>query len=80
MTTTAAALLSAVISSRWLVADEVVCDALAFCVSDGLVVVVTFRVAGNDVPGVQEARKVSQHTEKDVDQRVSGADTAFDPD
>jgi len=66
--------------------DVVVCDSAAvlipvaaFRVRDDFIVVVAFRVAGNDVPGMEEAGEVAEHAEEDVDEGVSGADARFDP-
>ena len=61
--------------------DVVVGHAAVFVVVrarvDGLVLL---RVARDDVPGMDQAREVAEETEEDVDQRVSGAETALDPD
>lgn len=73
-------LAGAVVASRRLVADKVVRHTLPFGVWDGFVIVVPLRVAGDDVPGVQEAREVAQHAEQDIDQGVGRADAGFDPD
>jgi len=63
-------LLGAVVTSRGLMADEIVCDALVFSVWDGLVVVVALRVTGNDIPGMQQTREIAEHTQEDVDEGV----------
>lgn len=75
-----AVLLAAIVSSRGFVTDEVVGDAATFGVRNGFVVVVALWVAGDDVPGVQEAREVAQDAEEDVDQGVARTDARFDPD
>ena len=49
-------------------------------VSVVVVVVVGFRVEGDDVPGVEEAGDVAEGAEEDVDEGVGGADAGFDPD
>ncbi len=43
-----------------------VCDAPGLCVL-GQVVIVVFGEFGNDVPSVQQARKVAEHAKADVD-------------
>ena len=48
--------------------------------SDVFVLVIRFRVEGDDVPGVQQPRDVAEHAEEDVDEGVGGADAGFDPD
>ena len=68
-----------------LVVDVVIRDAapvLALVGGDGLVfvVVVGFRVEGDDVPGVEEAGDVAEGAKEDVDEAVGGADAGFDPD
>ena len=45
-----------------------------------LVVVVRIRILEDDVPGVNDAGNTAQHAQRDVDQRVGAAETAFDPD
>ena len=45
-----------------------------------VLVVVRFRVEGDDVPGVEEAGDVAESAEEDVDEAVGGADARFDPD
>lgn len=37
-------------------------------------------VLGDDIPGVEEAGDEAEHTEEDVDEGVSGAETGLDPD
>ena len=61
-------LLGAVVSPGRFVTDIVVRDSSALGVRDLLVVVVSFRIASDNVPGVNQARDISQHTEEDVDQ------------
>jgi hypothetical protein len=66
----------------WLfVADVVVCNAgvCAFRVVDRLVLIHRVRVAGDDVPGVDQARDVAKTAEGDVDERVGCAEANFDP-
>ena len=66
-----------------LVVHIVVCDSpiLALVVGYGLVlIIVGFRVEGDDVPGVDEAWDVAESAEEDVDEAVSGTDAGFDPD
>lgn len=46
---------------------------------DSLVVVGTWRVLGDDVPRVDQAREVSENTKKDVDERIGSTDTTADP-
>jgi len=63
-------------------ADIVVCDsavATTFRVADGFVLVHRVRVAGDNVPGVDEAREVAKAAERDVDEGVGGAEACFDP-
>lgn len=53
---------------------------LALVVGYGLVfVVVGFRVQRDDVPGVEEARDVSEGAKENVYEAVGGADAGFDP-
>lgn len=59
------------------IGDVTVLTAVA---GEGLIVVARFRVGGDDVPGVQQARHIPQQAEPDIDQRVGRAETAFDPD
>lgn len=54
-------LLGAVVSSIGLVPDVVVRDPCSLGVLDGLVVVISFRVAGDDVPSVDQAGYIAQH-------------------
>lgn len=49
-------------------------------IRDGLVLVGRFGEFGNDVPGVEETRDVSEDAEQNVDERVCAADSALDPD
>lgn len=49
-------------------------------IGDGLVLVGRLGEFGNDVPGVKEARNVSEDAEQNVDERVCAADSALDPD
>jgi hypothetical protein len=53
-------LLRAVVSSVGLVPDVIVRDSSSLGVLDGLVVVISFRVAGDDVPSVDEAGYIAQ--------------------
>jgi hypothetical protein len=63
------------------VTDVVVCDLAvgAFRVVDRLILVHRVRVTGNDIPGVDQARDITEAAESDVDERVSGAEADFDP-
>lgn len=66
-------------------ADDIVrCSlATAFLVRNravAVVAVIRVGVLQNDVPGVQEAGQEAQTAERDVDEGVSGAETAFYPD
>lgn len=45
-----------------------------------IVVEVTFRMDGDDVPRMNEARKVTETAEEDVDDGVGCTDAGFDPD
>lgn len=56
------------VPSGGFVTDIVIGDALAFAVGDDFVIVVSFGVAGDDVPGVDQARNIAQDTKEDVDQ------------
>lgn len=63
--------------------DIVVCDSpvLALILGDGFVLVVArLRIQRNDVPGMNEARNVPEYAKKDVDEGVSRAYSALDPD
>jgi len=51
----------------------------AFGVTDWFVFVHRVGVAGDDIPGVDEAGEIAEAAECDVDERVGGAETAFDP-
>lgn len=51
-----------------------------FWVEGLVVVIVCFGIEGDNVPGVQEAGEVAERAEQNVDDRVGGADAAFDPD
>lgn len=53
-------LLRAVVSSVGLVTDVIVRDSSSLGVLDGLVVVISFRVAGDDVPSVDQAGYIAQ--------------------
>lgn len=75
-----ATLLGAVVSPRRFVPDVIVRDSSPFGVRDGFVVVVTFRVASDNVPSVDQARDVTQNAEEDVDQGITRADSRLDPD
>ena len=73
------------LSLRPRVADDIVrCSlATAFLVRNravAVVAVIRVGVLQNDVPGVQEAGQEAQTAERDVDEGVSGAETAFYPD
>ena len=61
--------------------DIVICDptASALRVVDGLVSVRWVRVAGDDVPGMDEAGEVAEAAEGDIDEGVGGTETDFDP-
>ena len=64
--------------------DVVVCYVVAAYLEvatfiNRLVVVVMLRIASDDIPCVEEARKVSKAAESDVDKRISAADTRFHP-
>jgi hypothetical protein len=67
--------------SRLFVSDEVVCDSTvgALGVADGLVFVHWVRVAGDDVPGMDEAGDIAEAAEGDIDEGVSGTEADFDP-
>jgi hypothetical protein len=67
-------------TSRLFVADVVVRDPLVLGVAYRLVIVISFWVDADDVPGVKEARYVAQHAEEDVNERVGRAYPGFDPD
>lgn len=73
-------------SRRGFSADVVICDAaavgtaLSFRVGDHFVVIVSFGRADDNVPCVQQAGKVAEQAQEDVDQGVAGAETGFDPD
>lgn len=60
------------------VVDIIVCDPSIFALvmGNGLILVVArFRVQGDDVPGMDEPRKVAKHAKEDVDERVRAADS-----
>jgi hypothetical protein len=61
--------------------DVVICDSAvgALGVMDGLVFVHRVRVAGDDVPGVDEAGDVAEAAEGDIDEGVGAAEAYFDP-
>ena len=61
--------------------DVVICDSTvgALGVADGLVFTHWVRVAGDDVPGVDEAGDVAEAAEGDIDERVGGTEADFDP-
>jgi hypothetical protein len=63
------------------VSDVVICDSTvgALGVADGLVFTHWVRVAGDDVPGVDEAGDVAEAAEGDIDEGVCGAEADFDP-
>ena len=67
--------------SRLFVSDVVIRDSTvsALGVVDGLVFVHWVRVAGDDVPGMDEAGDVAEAAEGDIDEGVSGAEADFDP-
>jgi len=62
-----------IFTPRRCVPDIVVCDSsallalAAFTIRQNFVVVVAFGVAGDDVPGVEQAGEVAEHAEEDVD-------------
>lgn len=62
--------------------NDIVCGALApaFVVGDLAVPVVRIRVLEDYVPGVEQAGEEAKTAERNVDQRVAGADTTLDPD
>jgi hypothetical protein len=61
-------------------ANIIICDSsavlasLAFRVRQHFIVIVALGVAGDDVPGVQEAREIAKHAQEDVDQGVGGTE------
>ena len=61
--------------------DVVICDSTtgALGVVDGLVFAHWVRVAGDDVPSMDQAGDVAEAAEGDIDEGVSGADPNFDP-
>jgi hypothetical protein len=63
------------------VSDVVICDRTASTlgVVDGLVFIHWVRVAGDDVPGMDEAGEVTEAAEGDIDEGVSGTEADFDP-
>lgn len=71
-------------SGRRLVRNVVVCYSrtsnIGFVVGNVLIFVVIFGVFGDYVPCVEEAGKVTEHTEEEVDERVGAAEAGFDPD
>ena len=61
--------------------DVDICDAATFAVlRQRFVLVRRFGELGDDVPRVDEAGQKAENTEQDVDDGVSAADTALDPD
>ena len=62
-------------------ANVVVCDLAIspFRVMDRLVLVHRVGVAGDDIPGVDQAGNVPETAEADVDERIGGAEADFDP-
>ena len=63
------------------VTDVVVCDLAigALRVADRLIFVRRVGVAGNDVPGVDQAGDVAEAAEGDIDKGIRGAEADFDP-
>ena len=60
------------------VVDIIICDPSIFAlvIGNGLILVVTrLRVQGDDVPGMDEPRKVAKHAEEDINERVRAADS-----
>ena len=79
------ATLRPIIPPRRLMPDVIIRDSSAvrliasFRVRQDFVVVVTFGVAGDDVPGMEEAREVAEHAKQDVEEGVGGAEAGFYP-
>lgn len=69
------------LARRACVRDHVVCGALAaaFVLGYLAITVVGIGVLQDDVPGVEQAGEKAEAAEGDVDERIGGADTAFDP-
>ena len=60
------------------VVDIIICNPSIFALvmGNGLIFIVArFGVQGDDVPGVDEPRKVAKHAEEDIDERVRAADS-----
>ena len=60
------------------VVDIIICDPSIFAlvIGNGLILVVArLRVQGDDVPGMDEPRKVAKNAEEDVNERVRAADS-----
>ena len=60
------------------VVDIIICDPSIFALvmGNGLIFIVArFRVQGDDVPGMDEPRKIAKHAEEDVDERVRAANS-----
>ena len=80
---TAVALLPTVTTLLLRGSDVVICypaSCFTAIVGYGLVGIGGLGVFGDDVPSVQETWDVPKHAEEDVDERISGAETGFDPD
>lgn len=73
-------MLGAVVSPRRFVPDVIVRDYDYEAVPDAEGGRVTFRVASDNVPSVDQARDVTQNAEEDVDQGITRADSRLDPD
>lgn len=60
-------------------ADVVIRDPLVLRVADRLVIVISFWMEADDVPGVEKAGYVAQHAKEDINQGVDRAYPRFDP-